>query len=327
MRLIYEGREIELQGEVTMGRGDLNTIVIDSNKISWNHAKIVPTAQGWLLKDLSSSNGTFVDGDRVSEQYLRDGNKIELNRSAVLMVEASPAAAVAQGPPTHEVTSPSDPSGMITTQIEGMHRHLDARMDSIEARMDLTDAKILEREKAQDESQAAIALLQSTVNTLAAQDQVFQEIASRDRAEAHAERQAAKRDREEIRQGFAILAWGVAGAMLLSFGVAWNANNGQSGKIFQALIDTISGPEVQKILLAFATGGGAYALSKRGPQDDDGLDSYNPAIDYPPPPGGGLTGFTRAVDRDEEYRSIPRPGFADSPDRPIGGRPGPDSRF
>ena len=67
---------------VSIGRGDANTIMIDSARVSRNHARIEWIGDGFFIRDLSSSNGTFVNGQRVETMPwgLHDGDLILLER-------------------------------------------------------------------------------------------------------------------------------------------------------------------------------------------------------------------------------------------------------
>ncbi len=56
--------------EVTIGRGNKNTIIIRDNEVSRDHARIVFTEAGYELYDLNSSNGTFVNGQKVEDVWL-----------------------------------------------------------------------------------------------------------------------------------------------------------------------------------------------------------------------------------------------------------------
>lgn len=51
--------------ELTMGRAENSDLVIDDEYASTHHAKLVNLNDEWLLQDLNSTNGTFVDGSRV----------------------------------------------------------------------------------------------------------------------------------------------------------------------------------------------------------------------------------------------------------------------
>ena len=67
---------------VSIGRGDANTIVINSARVSRNHARIEWKGDGFIIYDMSSSNGTFVNGQRVEYMPwgLQDGDLIMLER-------------------------------------------------------------------------------------------------------------------------------------------------------------------------------------------------------------------------------------------------------
>ncbi len=74
------GRTHELTGDsITIGRAVENEIVITSKRISREHARI--SRQGWrvMLEDLGSTNGTFLNNERISAaMQLRDGDKINV---------------------------------------------------------------------------------------------------------------------------------------------------------------------------------------------------------------------------------------------------------
>ena len=51
-----------------MGRGPHNEVRLDNDSVSTTHASLVQRGNRWLILDLGSRNGTFVDGERVREQ-------------------------------------------------------------------------------------------------------------------------------------------------------------------------------------------------------------------------------------------------------------------
>jgi hypothetical protein len=59
-----------------LGRSEDNQIQIARPGVSRRHALIVATPSGFTIKDLQSQNGTFVNGDRVTERPLVDGDCI-----------------------------------------------------------------------------------------------------------------------------------------------------------------------------------------------------------------------------------------------------------
>lgn len=78
--LIMEGvRAIPLDKAcVTIGRSRDNLAVVDDPRISRHHAEIRVIRGGFVLFDLNSSGGTFVNGQRVNQGILYPGDVISL---------------------------------------------------------------------------------------------------------------------------------------------------------------------------------------------------------------------------------------------------------
>lgn len=64
----------------TIGRGDDNSLGLTEMVISRNHAEIIRIGNDFVLKDNSSTNGSFVNDLRVSEQILQDGDLIRFGK-------------------------------------------------------------------------------------------------------------------------------------------------------------------------------------------------------------------------------------------------------
>ncbi len=64
-----------------MGRSSKCDIQIDQESISRNHSKIVNTGKSILIRDLGSTNGTYVNDEPVDEYVLRDGDLIKIGRT------------------------------------------------------------------------------------------------------------------------------------------------------------------------------------------------------------------------------------------------------
>ena len=67
----------ELGGDfVTIGRAPSNQIVVDHPSVSAHHAVLLRTGASYSLKDLNSTNGTWINGDCVTDAELKDGDTI-----------------------------------------------------------------------------------------------------------------------------------------------------------------------------------------------------------------------------------------------------------
>ena len=64
--------------EITIGREFGNQIVVDLDNVSRFHAKIYSDLTGVFIKDLDSTNGTFVNDVEISVEKLRNGDLIKI---------------------------------------------------------------------------------------------------------------------------------------------------------------------------------------------------------------------------------------------------------
>jgi diguanylate cyclase (GGDEF)-like protein len=72
------------EGETVLGRSHRADIRLDDDSISRMHAKLSLHGATVQIEDLGSSNGTTVNGERVSLHGLRDGDKIRLGETTIL---------------------------------------------------------------------------------------------------------------------------------------------------------------------------------------------------------------------------------------------------
>jgi pSer/pThr/pTyr-binding forkhead associated (FHA) protein len=71
--------------DITIGRGTKNTIIINDNEVSRIHLRLTRVDEGYQLDDMNSSNGTFINGQRVEEVWLLQSRCIiELGDSITL---------------------------------------------------------------------------------------------------------------------------------------------------------------------------------------------------------------------------------------------------
>src|SRR5688572_11591115 len=71
------GRELVISGDVIrIGKVEGNDLVLPDDTVSRVHCEILRDAKGYLLRDLQSTNGTFLDGAEIREAYIRAGSVI-----------------------------------------------------------------------------------------------------------------------------------------------------------------------------------------------------------------------------------------------------------
>lgn len=74
-------------GNVSIGRASECTIPIRDRYLSRKHAEIVAVGRNWVLKDLGSANGTYLNGERVEKDVrLNSGDRIRLGDTELVFV-------------------------------------------------------------------------------------------------------------------------------------------------------------------------------------------------------------------------------------------------
>jgi diguanylate cyclase (GGDEF)-like protein len=79
------GKTMSLAGDVVVGRHARADFPLDEEGVSRRHAGFRVESDGSVtVSDLGSTNGTFVNGERIRSVVLRDGDKIQLGTNAIL---------------------------------------------------------------------------------------------------------------------------------------------------------------------------------------------------------------------------------------------------
>jgi pSer/pThr/pTyr-binding forkhead associated (FHA) protein len=68
----------------TIGRRVGNDLVLDYSKISRNHARIERKGDHFILRDLQSTNGTRIHGDRIEQHLLQDGDTFQIGPAQIV---------------------------------------------------------------------------------------------------------------------------------------------------------------------------------------------------------------------------------------------------
>jgi hypothetical protein len=100
---------------VTLGRDITNDIVINDPEVSRHHARFIRTGTGYSYEDLRSTNGSFINRQRLSTPYqLSNGDLLGLGETITLVYEVvGEAAATMVGPsggPGEQAPMPARPA-------------------------------------------------------------------------------------------------------------------------------------------------------------------------------------------------------------------------
>src|SRR5512147_2718014 len=85
------GAAFALEGDqMTIGRDSTNEIVINDAEVSRRHARLTFQGGKYVLEDLGSTNGTFVNGQRLAgPRVLKPGEVVSFGQQIVLIFEAT----------------------------------------------------------------------------------------------------------------------------------------------------------------------------------------------------------------------------------------------
>jgi adenylate cyclase len=103
------GERVPIIGACSIGRAPSNAVVLNDERVSRRHAIIQAQEQGesWLA-DLGSSNGTYLNGRRLSEPArLADGDRIEVGPFALVFRQPGPVREPGMDPLTEDQTIPA----------------------------------------------------------------------------------------------------------------------------------------------------------------------------------------------------------------------------
>ncbi len=107
-----KGQRLHVKTPVAnIGRADYNDLVLPDASVSSNHAKLQRREGVWVLVDLDSTNGTFVDGERVKgETALAPGASVRFGDVQLVFEPTDDALGVAKGSGTRLLASFKPPA-------------------------------------------------------------------------------------------------------------------------------------------------------------------------------------------------------------------------
>jgi pSer/pThr/pTyr-binding forkhead associated (FHA) protein len=113
-----KGRRLPIKTPVVnIGRADFNDVVIADPSVSTSHAKLQRRDDIWVLSDLHSTNGTFLEGERITDEAaLAPGTTVRFGEVSV-MFEPLDEASVSRPRPGTQVISAVIPSAEAPTAV------------------------------------------------------------------------------------------------------------------------------------------------------------------------------------------------------------------
>ena len=88
------GRTFELNAErTTVGRVEDNTFHIADGSVSSHHAEIILRGTEILVRDLNSTNGTFINNEKITETMLKPGQTLRLGQVELKIDDGKPVTA------------------------------------------------------------------------------------------------------------------------------------------------------------------------------------------------------------------------------------------
>jgi pSer/pThr/pTyr-binding forkhead associated (FHA) protein len=79
------------EGCFVLGRSRGCDLTLKSPDASRRHAEISALSTGYLIRDLGSTNGTFVNGERIEERELHTGDRVEIGGDLITFCQVDPA--------------------------------------------------------------------------------------------------------------------------------------------------------------------------------------------------------------------------------------------
>src|SRR5688572_24745039 len=120
----YQGGEFPLldNQEIIVGRSSDLDMVLVEDMVSRKHAKLTVNGDQIFIQDLGSTNGTFVNGEKIKRARLKEGDRVLVGTSIIKLV-ATDAAPVETRPPRDRLQEVA--AGRRTSQARTMSGTID----------------------------------------------------------------------------------------------------------------------------------------------------------------------------------------------------------
>ena len=116
------GQSYELKVETTtVGRVEDNAFQLADPSVSSHHCEILLKGTDVLIRDLNSTNGSFINGEKIAESVLKPGQTLRLGQIELRIDDGSPMPAPSPAKPgSASATAPAPASGTKQRQDQTM---------------------------------------------------------------------------------------------------------------------------------------------------------------------------------------------------------------
>ncbi len=122
----YQGGEfpLEVDKEILIGRGSDLDMVLVEDMVSRRHARITTHDGDFMIEDMGSTNGTFVNGEKITTAKLKEGDRVLVGTSIIKLVahDDEPTEEVSDLPDqayhTPKRSAPTTATGAMSGKIE-----------------------------------------------------------------------------------------------------------------------------------------------------------------------------------------------------------------
>jgi hypothetical protein len=85
-----EGETVSFDSDVlTIGRSPHSDLFLDDVTVSRHHARVIRDESGYLIEDLNSLNGTYVNRKRIERHRMSDGDELQIGKFKLAFLEPS----------------------------------------------------------------------------------------------------------------------------------------------------------------------------------------------------------------------------------------------
>lgn len=106
------GQSYELKVETTtVGRVEDNALQIAEPSVSSHHCEIIQRGTDIVVRDLDSTNGSFINGEKITEAVLKPGQTLKLGQVDLRIDDGSPMPAPAPAPAPASAPAPAPAGG------------------------------------------------------------------------------------------------------------------------------------------------------------------------------------------------------------------------